>query len=109
MDELEPDAGCEFAFELASGRDGILTVRVSGELDLSRVDELDAAVDPVLVGGVDRLVIDATELRFADSSAIALWVKWASAVPRVELRDPSPLLTRIVQSMGLGELLHVAA
>jgi anti-sigma B factor antagonist len=105
MDELEPDAGCEFAFELASGRDGILTVRVSGELDLSRVDELDAAVDPVLVGGVDRLVIDATELRFADSSAIALWVQWSTQVNRIELRNASALLRRVITTMGLTKKL----
>lgn len=109
MDELNgPQAPAEFEFELLTGQAGTLTVRVSGDLDLSRVDELDGAVDPMLVDGVDRLIVEATGLRFADSSAIALWVKWASAVPHLELRDPNPLLTRIVESMGLGQLLHLA-
>ena len=47
------------------------------------------------------------DVRFADSSAIALWVQWASHVPEVELRGGSPLLRRVVESMGLTETLNM--
>ena len=61
----------------------------------------------MLTGPPARLVVDVSELRFADSSAIALWVRWAARVPEFELRDPSPLLQRVVTAMGLAEKLAV--
>jgi len=53
------------------------------------------------------LIVDARELRFADSSAIALWVQWAIEVPEIELRDPSPLSRRVVETMGLADMFKV--
>jgi len=46
-------------------------------------------------------------LRFADGSPIALWVPWAASVVEIELRDPSPLLRRVIIPMGRGEMLKV--
>ena len=48
-------------------------------------------------------------MRFADSSAIALWVRWAGAVSEFELLDPPPLLRRVINAMGLADKLGVAA
>jgi anti-anti-sigma factor len=91
-----------------AGGSGAATVTLRGELDVASVDSLEAAVAPVIAGGVERLVIDVSELRFADSSAIALWVRWAAAVEDLELRDPSPLLRTVVTSMGLSGRLKLA-
>jgi anti-anti-sigma factor len=82
-------------------------VTISGELDIANVEELEAAVAPVLAGKPERLVIDVGALRFADSSAIALWVRWAAAVGEIELRDVSPLLRRVLGSMGLEQKLRL--
>ena len=68
-------------FDVAEQSDGTLSVKLAGELDITNVDAL--------------------------ASAIALWVQWASAVPQIELRDVSPLLRRVVDSMGLADTLHV--
>ena len=87
--------------------DRTLTVRLGGELDITNVNAVDAAVTPALARGPSRLIIDARDLRFADSSAIALWVQWASRVPEIELRDTSALLRRVVETMGLTEMLNV--
>ena len=87
--------------------EGTLRVRLAGELDITNVDALAAAVAPALERGPRRVVIDVRELRFADSSAIALWVQWASAVPEIELREVSPLLRRVVESMGLSDTLNL--
>jgi hypothetical protein len=46
-------------------------------------------------------------MEFADSSAIALLVRWANLVPRVEIRQPPELLRRVIARMGLSERLHV--
>jgi hypothetical protein len=34
-------------------------------------------------------------------------VQWATAVHKIELRDASPLLRRVVETMGLTEMLGV--
>jgi anti-anti-sigma factor len=85
-----------------------LTVRVSGELDITNVETLASAVAPALDREPARLVVEVGDLRFADSSAIALWVQWATRVPDIELRDVTPLLRRVVHSMGLSSTLKVA-
>ena len=74
---------------------------------MSQISPLEAAVAPVIDTKPERLVVDVSALRFADSSAIALWVRWAANVGEIELREPSPLLRRVITSMGLGEKLGV--
>jgi hypothetical protein len=54
-----------------------------------------------------RLIIELSDLRFADSSAIALWVRWSTSVDEIELRDVSPILRRVIDSMGLAATLGV--
>lgn len=94
-------------FDLVEEDEGTLTVTLAGELDITNVDALGSAVAPALGRGPQRVVIDVRALRFADSSAIALWVQWAGAVPEIELRDVSPLLRRVVESMGLSGTLNL--
>jgi anti-anti-sigma factor len=87
--------------------DGSVVVSLDGELDISTTEALDASVRAVLGSVSTSLVIDATELRFADSSGFALWVGWSRDVPRLEVQNPSPLVRRVVQAMGLAEIFHV--
>jgi anti-anti-sigma factor len=94
-------------FDVEEEDDGTLTVTLAGELDITNVEALAAAVAPALDRGPQRVVVNARQLRFADSSAIALWVQWAGAVPAIELREVSPLLRRVVESMGLTQTLNV--
>ncbi|MBV9002168.1 MAG: STAS domain-containing protein [Solirubrobacterales bacterium] len=93
-------------FSVAEGDDRTVTVTVSGELDISNVEALGSAVAPALEHDPVRLIVDARELTFADSSAIALWVLWSTAVPEIELRDAPPLLRRVVDTMGLTKTLN---
>jgi anti-anti-sigma factor len=94
-------------FEVLAADDNSAVVKVSGELDITTIGGLEEAVQPIIDTGPERLVIDVGAVRFADSSAIALWVKWASSVRQIEIHDPSPLLRRVIDSMGLGETLRV--
>jgi len=98
----------DMTFDVVEGNDRSLKVRVSGELDITNIDTLASAVAPALERDPERLIIEVGDLRFADSSAIALWVRWAVAVPHIELRDVTPLLRRVVDSMGLTDTLRVA-
>jgi anti-anti-sigma factor len=100
-------SGVPMTFELVSSDDGAAVVKVAGELDITTIDNLEEAMQPILDRDPQRLVVDVSSLRFADSSAIALWVKWATIVPRLEICDPQPLLRRVIDSMGLAETLRV--
>lgn len=98
----------DMKFDVVEGDDRSVTVTLSGELDITNVDTLAAALTPALEREPERLIIEVSDLRFADSSAIALWVQWATSVPDVELRGVPPLLRRVVDSMGLSETLKVS-
>lgn len=107
MGELGRDAGAALTFDLAETSDGTPVLTLAGELDMSNADGLEAALAPVIARSPERLIVEARDLEFADSSAIALLIKWANAVPTVELRDPSELLRRIIARMGLTNQLQV--
>lgn len=95
------------SFDVAEAGGGSLIVKVTGELDITNVDTLACAVEPALERKPQRLIVDVHELQFADSSAIALLVRWATVVREIELRDAPPLLRRVVETMGLTQTLRV--
>jgi anti-anti-sigma factor len=105
MDELEAENTPSVTFEVTTPEPGKAVISIGGELDIASIDELRAAVEPVLASKPKHLTVDVRELRFADSSGIALWVQWASSVESFELREASPLLRRVISSMGLDEKL----
>ena len=109
MDNLDPEAGSLASFDVSISPDGSAAVRISGELDMSSVGRLEAEVGRALAAAPSRLVVDVSDVRFADSSAIAMWVRWAGTVPEFELRDPQPLLRRVISTMGLAGKLGVVA
>lgn len=105
MDELAPDG---LAFEVTSPEPSTAVVTIRGELDIGNVERLAAVMAPVIGTGPDRLILDVGALRFADSSAIALWVRWAKVVPAIELRGTSALLRRVITAMGLERTLRLS-
>ncbi len=107
MAGLDANSTAEMTFDLAEADSNGLTVRISGELDITNVDALEEAVGSALERHPGRLVIELSGLRFADSSAIALWVRWSTSVKEIELRDVSSILRRVIDSMGLADTLNV--
>lgn len=117
MDDLDPDQTYSVApgespaellvYELTTDNDGAPLLRLDGELDMNNADRLDAAVAEVISEKPERLVVDAKNLSFADSSAIALLVRWSTRVSHVEIREPPELLRRVITRMGLSEQLQV--
>lgn len=105
MEELKGQPDQLVTFDVVVDGERHATVSINGELDMSGIDPLAARVDEVLGNGVTSLTVDVGGVRFADSSAIALWVRWASAVDEFELREPRPLLRRVIGAMGLAEKL----
>jgi anti-anti-sigma factor len=86
--------------------DGSVLVTLDGELDIGTVESLGAAVTAELAAVETTLVVDTEQLRFVDSSGIALWVGWSQSVPRIEIRNAGPLVLRVIQTMGLAEILN---
>lgn len=107
MAELDDTDAPRLTFDVVANSDRSALIKISGELDLGTVPELEAAVEPILTSTPDRLVVDVSGMTFADSSAIALWVRWANRIRHVELLDPPPLIRQIIARMGLAERLRM--
>jgi anti-anti-sigma factor len=107
MDHLEAEPSPPMTFTIGTQDAETTVVTIRGELDISNVDELDVAMTPVIDKRVGRLVLDVGELEFADSSAIAVWVRWAGAVGELRLRKVSPLLRTVIVTMGLSGRLRL--
>jgi stage II sporulation protein AA (anti-sigma F factor antagonist) len=106
MDRLDAERGPQMTFDIAE-RDKTAVVTISGELDISNVARLDAAVTPVISRDVNHLVLEVGDLMFADSSAIAVWVRWATTVGDLRLNEVSPLLRTVIETMGLDSRLKL--
>ena len=102
----DPEPELTLRHSVAAGEDGSVVVALEGELDLATTEQLGAAVEDAIASVTGTLVVDVEKLRFADSSAIALWVSWSQRVPRLEIRNPQPMILRVIQAMGLVSKLN---
>jgi anti-anti-sigma factor len=107
VDEVDPESLLEV--EVSSPTADTLSVRLCGELDLSNVERVEAQLAPELARHPRHLILEAARLEFADSSAIALWLRWSGEVERFEVRELSPLLRRILTAMGLEGRMELTA
>jgi anti-anti-sigma factor len=92
--------------EVITPGDGSVVVVLAGELELATTQRLNAAVQDAIASVTTCLVVDVERLEFADSSAIALWVNWSNRVPRIEIRNPRLMVRRVIEMMGLSEVLN---
>jgi anti-sigma B factor antagonist len=88
--------------------EGESVVEISGEIDLHARAELVTAIsDATTAGG--RVVIDLSQTTFIDSTALkALLDAWRSqneAGQELVLRDPAPVVVRILEIAGLTDTL----
>lgn len=90
--------------EVDEDADGPVIV-ITGELDISNVASVQAAIDLVLVDRPTYVRFDTSGLTFIDSSGIAVFVRAAKAVDRVRLVNPSRIVCRVVEISGLASTL----
>ena len=107
MAELEAERGSRALVERLADENGEPVVQISGELDLSNVDEMRRVVEPIVAENPSRFVFELGELQFMDSSAITVFLQTAARVGRVELRDAGATVRRIVEATGLTDILHL--
>src|SRR4051794_13069012 len=107
MAELEDEPAAEAVIHTGSDPTGVPVVTVTGELDLSNADKLEAAVASIAAKRPERLIFDLSGLRFMDSAGIAVLLGAASKVNAVHLRDPSQAVRRVVELTGLTDVLTI--
>lgn len=83
------------------------TISLGGEIDLTNVDLINDALDKVIASAPSRLVVDLASVEFMDSSGLAVLVGLARRVPDVAVRNPSPIIRRMIEATGLADYLRL--
>jgi anti-sigma B factor antagonist len=82
-------------------------VSLSGELDSSNAGSLEATLTSITAQHPERLIFELSGLRFMDSAGIAVLLRAAANVSAVHLRNPSPIVRRVVEVTGLSDVLPI--
>lgn len=110
MDELEtPPSEAQHVTASATihGEGDAPVLVLHGQLDLSSVEEVRPVVDELLAREPTRLIVDVGGLEFMDSSGIALLLVIATKLRRLELRNPSLIIRRVIETTGLSGTLLI--
>jgi anti-anti-sigma factor len=107
MAGIDAESGSRALVERIGDEGGAPVVRITGELDLSNVDEMRRVLDPLVAEVPERLIFELNELQFMDSSAITVFLQVAARVKRIELRNAGGTVRRIVEATGLTDILHL--
>jgi anti-anti-sigma factor len=107
MEDLS--AGATAHVELVGRTDDATTIAISGEIDISNDDRVRSAIERCLDPRPQRLVFDVRDLSFMDSSGIAVLLRTASGMERVELHHATRAVRRIVETTGIDGVLHLEA
>jgi anti-sigma B factor antagonist len=105
MASLGGDTDAHLEISTTVDAQGVAVITLVGDLDISNAARLGDAVTAVREGGSRRLVFDMAELRFIDSAGISVLVAAANALADVRLREPSPIVSRVIELTGLAEVL----
>jgi anti-anti-sigma factor len=105
MAELNDDRPAELTVAVEPDGDGDPVVRLNGELDLSTVASLDAALEPILQSPPKSVSFDVGGLEFMDSSGLAILVRCSARVSSVVLLNPSTIVRRVIEAAGLSDIL----
>jgi anti-sigma B factor antagonist len=106
MEQLNPETP-GLVIEQAVDVDGDPLVTLRGELDMTCADAFREVVEKVLVQRPTRLVFEVTDLRFIDSSGIAVLILASNNVDEVELHHSQPIVRRVVELTGLSGTLRM--
>lgn len=104
--ELSRDGGAKLIFE-SDLEDGIIVVRLEGELDLSNADALRNELEKLFSQSPKYLIFELQALSFFDSSGIAVLVEATKRVPTIALHKPSALIQQILVTTGLAQIFRI--
>jgi len=106
MAELDNSAA-EIVIDTNADPDGTIVVSLSGELDSSNAAGLAERIESTVAPRPPRLVFDLSGLRFMDSAGIAVLVGVAAEISAVQVRDPTPIVRRLIEVTGLSGVLRI--
>jgi anti-sigma B factor antagonist len=106
MGELD-NGGAHATVSRSTDTSGALVLSIIGEVDMSNATAVDAQLQAALQSAPALLVVDLSALDFIDSSGIALLLRAAEKAGRLELRNPSATVQRVIAATGLSGVLHV--
>jgi anti-sigma B factor antagonist len=90
-----------------SHRDGATCVRPEGDLDMSTVEDVEAALRAALDGGAKRVVVDLRGLEFMDSTGLTLLTRLSNRSRRdgfdLELVKGDERIQRLFVLTGLHD------
>jgi anti-anti-sigma factor len=88
---------------------GAQVVVLAGELDSSNAASLRERVALIPSRPPQPLIFDLTSLRFMDSAGIAVLIGAAATASSVSLRNPSPIIRRVLEATGLSSVFSIEA
>jgi len=108
MAELEGSgSSAPLGVETRTDHAGGPVIAVSGDLDISCVEQLRDTVAKVAATRPQELTFELGALRFMDSAGIAVLLGAAGSVPTVRLRNPTTAVRRVIELTGLTDVLKV--
>ena len=105
MDDLTDDDSSTFVSCNVKVEGDVVTIVVSGELDLSNVVAVREVVKDACGEARPSLVFDLSELQFMDSSGLGLLIDIAQGSEKIEVWRPSPAVRRLIEISGLEAIL----
>lgn len=85
--------------------DDVVAFKVSGQLDITTERVLREQLRPAIRKAPVKIVLEASDLTFMDSSGLAVLLVTARQVPTVEVRNPTQIIRRLITIAGLRESL----
>ena len=90
----------------------VAVVALAGELDISTAPKLRAEVDRLVAAGISRIVIEAAELKFMDSSGLSSLLVSHRALQTqggcLEVHAPSAAVLRVLEISGVTHFITVS-
>lgn len=81
--------------------DGCLVVEMRGEYDIASVTDIVGEIETALHSDARDVLVDMSELRFMDSSGVAVLIRLANHFGPLTLAHVSPLIHRTLEALGL--------
>jgi anti-anti-sigma factor len=106
MAELEPEPAA-VQIDMHLDPSGAQVVALAGELDSSNAASLQERLASISPQPDRQLIFDLTGLRFMDSAGIAVLIGATAQASSVSLRNPSPIIRRVLDATGLSSVFSI--
>jgi anti-anti-sigma factor len=107
MAQLDGDDVTNGRVERTRDTSGTTIITLVGEIDMSNAESIGDDLERFIGKGVDRCIIDLAELEFMDSAGLAMLLRATARDASITIRNPSPVMRRIIECTGLADVLRI--